>query len=304
MKRMDKTTYLNKLELKSILHVENKIETIQYIKNKFILIKSLGEIAIYSINTNALKFKIPLEEKINEKANALEYEFIFDYNYKLRLLNSEEKTNTYKLITDIYLIEINLSKNEWKIINKLEKGIYLCNLDVFIPEDSCILDQKRKTKIEFNLEFKRLHGIYEIKNKYLIINTHYDFYIFDINDNYKNIYTKENPFCPWGYKHPYILDDKTIVFSSILNIYVSNSEKYIFFDLNKFSERMVKSAPYDDGEYDDESCNRLFIIHRFKKNIYLQLEMVNDRDRKKNGLLLKKIKKNFHSLKNLMTKIF
>ena len=63
--------YLKKLELKSILKMKNKVEKIAIIKNKYLLVKSFNEIQIYLINTNKLKFKIPLKEKKNNKRTHL-----------------------------------------------------------------------------------------------------------------------------------------------------------------------------------------------------------------------------------------
>ena len=74
------------------------------------------------------------------------------------------------------------------------------------------------------------------------------------------------------------MDDKTIVFSSILNPYINDTQNYIFIDLNTFSERKVENVPYCEGDYD--SLNKLFIIHRLKTNIYLQLEMTEDGKKK------------------------
>jgi len=272
---MKKNDYFSKLELRSILNIKNDIENILIIKNKYFLVKTLNEISVYLVDTNNLKFKIPLNEDKERHYNKVYYhQFIFDFNYKLRLINNEENINTYKLLTDKYLIEINLNKNLWKIINKLEKGIYISNLDILINDHggTYILDQKKKLKKRIeNIGY--VYGIYEIKNKYLIINDKIMFRIFDIN-NYELLYSKKNYYYPWGYKHPYILNDQTIVFSSLLNPYINNTEKYIFVNLNDFSERLVKNIPYHDYEYD--SCNQLFIIHKFNKNIYLQYEYVNE----------------------------
>ena len=106
--------YLSKLKLKSVLEIKNEIEKILILKNKYFIVKSLNEIEIYSIDTNKLKFKIPLDEDISlYKEHYYKYnDFIFDYNYKLRLINNEENINIYKLLTDKYLIEINLNKNK------------------------------------------------------------------------------------------------------------------------------------------------------------------------------------------------
>jgi len=266
--------YLSKLKLKSVLEIRNEIEKILILKNKYFIVKSSNEIEIYSIDTNKLKFKVPLDEDISFDKERYKFsiEFIFDYNYKLRLINNEEKINIYKLLTDKYLIEINLNNNKWKIINKLEKGIYIYNLDVLVPKDykvAYILDQQGKLKKQIE-GFNILYGLYEIKDKYLIINDNRKFRIFDIN-NYQLLFSKENCIYPWGYKHPYILDDRTIIFSSLLNIYVDNSEKYIFFDLNNFSKKLVQNIPYNEDDY--ESANKLFIIHKFEENIYLQYEI-------------------------------
>ena len=124
---MEEKNYFSKLELKNVLEIKNEIEKILILKNKYFIVKSLNEIEIYSIDTNKLKFKIPLDEDISlyKEHYYIYNDFIFDYNYKLRLINNEENINIYKLLTDKYLIEINLNNNKWKIINKLEKGIYI-----------------------------------------------------------------------------------------------------------------------------------------------------------------------------------
>ena len=135
--------YLNKLELKSILKVKDKIEKIIIIQNKYLLVKSFNEISAYLVNSNKLKLKISLNEEI--KKNNDDYSrFIFDYNYKLRIINYEENMNFYKLLTTKHLIEVNFDKNEWKIINKIKEGIYLFNLDALFGDK--ILDQIGKLK--------------------------------------------------------------------------------------------------------------------------------------------------------------
>ena len=271
---MEEKNYFSKLELKSVLEIKKEIDKILILKNKYFIVKSSNEIEIYSIDTNKLKFKIPLDEDISlYKEHYYKYnDFIFDYNYKLRLINNEENINIYKLLTDKYLIEINLNNNKWKIINKLEKGIYIYNLDVLVQKNhkvAYILDQQGKLKKQIE-GFDILYGLYEIKDKYLIINDNRKFRIFDIN-NYQLLFSKENCIYPWGYKHPYILDDRTIIFSSLLNIYINKSEKYIFVDLNNFSKKYVENIPYNEDDYD--TANKLFIIHKFEENIYLQYEI-------------------------------
>ena len=273
---MKKKDYLRTLEIKSILKLENMIEKVLIINDKYFAVKTNNEIAIYLINTIELKFRIPLKPLDEEKKNDYLFRNIFDYNYKLRIINKEEKSDTYKLLTDKNLIEINFKKNEWKIIGELKEGIYLFNLNVLLFRDNFIqiLDQKGKLKGKINLGSSNfvLYGLYEIKNKYLIINLHLIFIILDINNNYKLLYSKENCIYDRGYQHPYILDEQTIIFSTILNIYIPGVEKYIFLDLNNFSERLVENISYEDEEYYYESQNKLFIIHKFDNNIYLQFE--------------------------------
>ena len=68
-----------------------------------------------------------------------------------------------------------------------------------------------------------------------------------------------------------------IVFSAILNPYISDDYDFIFLDLDNFSENSVKCYyNNDDYEYNYESCNKLFIIHKFENNIYLQMEERNE----------------------------
>ncbi len=254
------------------------IEKVLIINDKYFAVKKNNEIAIYLINTIELKFRIPLKPLDEEKKNDYLFKrYIFDYNYKLRIINNEEKSDTYKLLTDKNLIEINFKKNEWKIISELKEGIYLFNLNVLLFRDNFIqiLDQKEKLKGKIKLRFSNnlLYGLYEIKNKYLIINLNLIFIILDINNNYKLIYSKKNCIYDRGYQHPYILDEQTIIFSTILNFYIPGVENYIFLDLNNFSVRLVENISYyEDEEYCYESFNKLFIIHKFDNNIYLQFE--------------------------------
>ena len=276
---MKKKDYLKNLEIKSILKLENIIEKVLIINKKYFAIKSENEITIYSINTIELKFRIPLKPLNKKKNDFLLHSYIFDYNYKLRLINNEEKSDSYKLLTDKNLIEINFNKNEWKIISELKEGIYLINLNVLLYKNDVllykkyaiqILDPKGNLKSKIKATYFELYGLYEIKNKYLIINLKLKFLILDVNNNYNILYSKENCYYHWGYQHPYILDEQTIIFSTILNIYIPGVEKYIFLDLNDFSERLVENIPYEEGDYD--STNKLFIIHKFDDNIYLQFE--------------------------------
>ena len=274
---MKSENYFNKLELKSILVTKDEIEKVLIIKNKYFIVKSFGEISIYSIKSNKLKFKIPLNEKKDESDYHIISNighFIFDFDYKLRLINKKQN-NIYELLTDRHLIEINLNKTEWKIISELEKGIYIFNLDVLLFQCPMqIYDKKGKLKKEIkrsNINLGGMFGLYEIKKKYLIINTHMEFIILDINNNYNIIYSKENCFYSHGYKHPYVLDETTVIFSTLLNPYIELSYEYIVLDLNDFSERLISNIYYNEGDYD--SVNKLFIIHKFDNNIYLQYEV-------------------------------
>ena len=272
-KNIKSENYFNKLELTSILVTKDEIEKVLIIKKKYFIVKSFGEISIYSIKSNKLKFKIPLNEKKDDQYHHMIFnigKFIFDFDYKLRLINKKQN-NIYELLTDRHLIEINLNKNEWKIINELEKGIYISNLDVLLykhPLQIYDKEGKLKKEIKRNQFFGGIFGLYEIKKKYLIINSHMEFIILDINNNYKILYSKENCYYDHGYKHPYVLDENTIIFSTLLNPYIEQSYQYIVLDLNNFSEKLIWNIYYNEGDYD--SINKLFIIHRVKTNIYLQ----------------------------------
>ena len=65
VKKMNKD-YLKKLELKSNLKVKDKIEKIIIIQNKYLLVKSFNEIAVYLVDSSKLKFNISLNEEIKE----------------------------------------------------------------------------------------------------------------------------------------------------------------------------------------------------------------------------------------------
>ena len=71
----------------------------------------MNEINVYSVETKSLKMKIPLKEK-NENS--------WDFRYKiLEIYKKDEKDLNMKnilLISDIYLIKINLVNNSWKFV--------------------------------------------------------------------------------------------------------------------------------------------------------------------------------------------
>ena len=86
----------------------------------------MTEINAYSVEMKSLKMKIPLKEK-NENS--------WDLRYKRRLeiYKKDEKDLNMKnilLISDIYLIKINLVNNSWKFVKILTKGKFLSNLDI------------------------------------------------------------------------------------------------------------------------------------------------------------------------------
>ena len=298
---MDKKDYLKNLELKSILKYENEIESVLIIKNKYFVVKSLNEISIYFINTNKLKFRIPLNKKTEKfQYNYLFKKCIFDYNYKLRIINNEEKPNKYKFLTDKHLIEINFKTNKWKIIKEIKDGIFLLNLDVFTfsykYNSIHILDQKGKLKKKIkDLAYPLiLCGLYELKNKFLIINLQLLFIILDLKNNYEILYSKKKDIYENSFKNPRILDEQTIIFSAYLNCYVTDAEKFTFFDLNNFSERKVYSISYNlDGDYDYESGDKLFIIHKFDNNTFLQFQTSENYFGKKWSIVELKVDKKF-----------
>ena len=116
-----------------------------------------------------------------------------------------------------------------------------------------------------------LCGLYELKNKFLIINLLDTFIILDLKNNYEIIYSRKKDNYEYSFKIPRILDEQTIIFSAYLNCYVMDAEKFTFFDLNNFSERKVYSISYnEDSDY--ESCDKLFIIHKFDNNTFLQFQ--------------------------------
>ena len=90
------------------------------------------------------------------------------------------------------------------------------------------------------------------------------------------------------YKHPYILDEQTIIFSSFLNPYVSLSEKYIFLDLINSSEKLIENIPYNTNDYD--SNNQLNNIHKFDNCIAII-------KKGKNGQLFKENNNQFSFIK-------
>jgi len=295
---MDKKDYLKNLELKSILKYEYEIESVLIIKNKYLVVKSLNEISIYLINTNKLKFRIPLNKEIEKYISYIFKTPIFDYNYKLRIINNEEKSNKYKFLTDKHLIEINFKTNKWKIIKEIKDGIFLLNLNVltFWNNSIYILDQKRKLKKKIKDLKLSLHlcGLYEFKNKFLIINLQYLFIILDLKNNYEILYSKKKDNYEYSYKIASILDEQTIIFSAYLNYYVTDAEKFTFFDLNNFSERKVYSISYNlNGDDDYESGNKLFIIHKFDNNTFLQFQTSENYFGKKWSIVELKVDKKF-----------
>ena len=71
----------------------------------------MNEINVYSVETKSLKMKILLKEK-NENSWDLRYK-------RLEIYKKDEKDLNLKnilLISDIYLIKINLVDNSWKFV--------------------------------------------------------------------------------------------------------------------------------------------------------------------------------------------
>ena len=157
------------------------------------------------------------------------------------------------------------------------------------------MDQNGKLKKQIKQleKFPELYGLYEIKEKYLIINETFHFLILDTNNNYEILYSKENSYYDFCYKPPFILNEQTIVFSAILNPYLSDGYDFIFLDLDNFSETSVESY-FNDNDF--ESCNKIFIIHKFENNIYLQME---ERIKDKKWSIVQKDEESFSCIKSL-----
>ena len=135
-----------------------------------------------------------------------------------------------------------------------------------------------------------LCGLYEIKNKFLIINLQHTFIILDLKNNYEILYSrKKNPY-EYSYRSPRVLDEQTIIYSAYRNLYIEDALHFNFLDLNNFTERFVWSIPYDEDDY--ESHNRLFIIHKFDNNTFLQFQTSENYFGKKWSIVELKVDKN------------
>ena len=206
----------NEENIQSVLLLDEK-----YVsgKDKFLIVKSQSQISFYFLESRKLKFKVRLNSKNiedNGSDDAFEHYLIED---KLEVIdNKYYKTfhpNSFLLITKYYKIEIDLNKNNGKIIDSIDnyfdtfksKNIYdtiysaefISNLDVFstgkIKEKYFICFLNKSLQLKKKVEtFLAIERTFEINGKYFITY----FYsrgcstsnVFDINNDYQQIYEK------------------------------------------------------------------------------------------------------------------
>ena len=225
---------LSNLKERGVIDNKINIVSLTILKNKYIFVRGnfelMTEINAYSVETKSLKMKIPLKEK-NENS--------WDFRYKrLEIYKKDEKDLNMKnilLISDIYLIKINLVDNNWKFVKILTKGKFLSNLDIieldYKPPDSQNFETNIfnyegnfKTKIKTLFKPEKTH---EINGKFLITYTYQRLMstttIFDMRNNYKKVLEKS-----YFHHDIYGFPDKDTI------VLPPNTNKFIFLNLNKF----------------------------------------------------------------------
>ena len=212
----------NNQKIKNVITYENKEN-----KTNIIIVKSISEISIYDLKTRKFLFKIILkvlksedEEYIGSKDKLEVVNKIYYYKYKYNFEKSD-----ILIITNEYMILINLDKNEGKILENIEEKYekflkkeikkeqkihrmeYLSNLDVFIQTFTREKNNFIKNNNIYFFRNNKLHQKYEdnfcedliektceINGKFLITY----FYargdsttsIYDMNNKYKKVYEK------------------------------------------------------------------------------------------------------------------
>ena len=230
----------NNQKIKNVITYENKEN-----KTNIIIVKSISEISIYDLKTRKFLFKIILkvlkaedEEYIGSKDKLEVVNKIYYYKYKYNFEKSD-----ILIITNEYMILINLDKNEGKILENIEEKYekflkkeikkkqeinimeYLSNLDVFIQTFTRDENKDIKNKYFYFFRNNKLHQkyednswdpyliqkTYEINGKFLITY----FYarggsttsIYDMNNKYKKVYEKRYQ----HYDNYFFIKDKYII---------------------------------------------------------------------------------------------
>ena len=279
-------TFFNLKEIDSIDN-KSKIDNLIVLDKKYIFVRSNNgsteEINIYSIETKSLILKIPLKGKEENER----WLFI---NKGLEIYMKDEKEINLKkilLISDIYLIEINLVNYYYKFVKILSKGQFLSNLDIIEIDDKVftsipyapfktfnsqdkgivnVYDYEGNLKVKMNLIFVPRKK-YEINGKFLITYSYNrglsTTTIIDMRNNYKKVLEKSYlHFDIYGFP-----DKDTIILPPNPSTELGDEKihgKFIVFDLNTFEVKYLSLYVF---EYDHFYAPKL--THKLNDEKYL-----------------------------------
>ena len=132
--------YFNFKNIEKIYEINcSKIQNLLILDNTYIFIKSLKAIEIFSLKNYNCLMTINLKVKPFE-----DYEFDYIYIVKNDDNNSKLKIRDIKIVTKKYYIQIDIENKKWKILNYLENGYYLSNLDILMFYINNLNVDKRK----------------------------------------------------------------------------------------------------------------------------------------------------------------
>jgi hypothetical protein len=246
----EKKIYKN-IELKYELINTDIIRSIEFIKNNYILICTLENIAIYKINPN---FELVKEYDIKEFNYRINYATQISNNYLvicslnnidiIQLSESPDQSMSYNLIQK--LTGKNNSYNINKVIEIKEKDYLIScdknNLIIFAKNKETNLYQEHQS-ISTNSEVKCLEEINE--NIFVTVEPEEQCVIFYKTDNMENTYVINNIQSSFGrYVISYIDKFNCIFVTGRQGIYLISTEKYeliTFFQVKEW----ISSIHYD-----------------------------------------------------------
>ena len=275
--------YFNFKNIEKIYEINcSKIQNLLILDNTYIFIKSLKAIEIFSLKNYNCLMTINLKVKPFE-----DYEFDYIYIVKNDDNNSKLKIRDIKIVTKKYYIQIDIENKKWKILNYLENGYYLSNLDILMFYINNLNVDKRKIgddiryitmdpdelrskpgysdypKVEFKFNFINKKGK-KIKNKDFIIKSGF-METFEINGRYLVCYI-------------YIRYNSTTMIIDMKNNYQLIYEKefeHWFDDLKLLDNNTLFLKPnfLFDIENLSEKTIKLkldyYLVHKFNNNYYL-----------------------------------
>ena len=280
----------NNQKIKNVITYENNEN-----KTNIIIVKSISEISIYDLKTRKFLFKIILkvlkaedEEYIDSKDKLEVVNKIYYYKYKYNFEKSD-----ILIITNEYMILINLDKNEGKILENIEEKYekflkkeikkkqkihrmeYLSNLDVFIQTFTrdeynfiknnniyFFRNNKLHQKYEDNFCEDLIEKTHEINGKFLITY----FYargdsttsIYDMNNKYKKVYEKRY----LHYDNYFFIKDKYIIlpYDTYFD-YLPEIPEFTKVNLQTFESNEINFKVF--GIIKHRFCKKKYLIHSF-----------------------------------------